>query len=315
MPDGTTFGIALSPGSATLCWLNSDGRPTTPETVSLSHGDPRGVARELSEMVDLRRSDVTAVGVAIGGHLTASRDGVIFAPQLVTVEEDWIDVPLADLLRDVTGIRDICIENDVNCMAEQQRSWGVAKDKESFAVVYLAPEVVGLGCGVCVNGTILTGISGGAGEIGHLVVQPGGPRCRCGNRGCLQATLSAENLAREVNWGKRGQHHTLRDIRALVDSGDPVARRAFERAGKVLGMALANLINLVDPGDIILGGAQELVQRDDDVFIGTMRTSLERYSFSNLGTATRIWVEALNVGTAAQGAAKVAYDKFATPVS
>jgi predicted NBD/HSP70 family sugar kinase len=312
MSEGTTFGITVSSGTATLCWLTGDGTVTTPETVNLARGDARGVARELADMVRVRRNDVVGLGVAIGGHVAKAHDAVTFAPQLVTADENWFETPIAELLREAMDLPDIYIENDVNCMVEQQRSWGAAQSMDSFAVVYLAPEVIGLGCGICVDGTVLTGVTGGAGEIGHLVVQPNGPRCRCGNRGCLQAVLSAENLVREVNWGNQGQLRTLKDIRTLADSGHAVARRAFKHAGTVLGVALANLINLVDPGDIILGGAEELVQSRDEVFVNAMQESLEKYSFSNLGISTRIWVEPLNAGTAAQGAAKLAYDAFVT---
>src|SRR5207237_6469364 len=144
----------------------------------------------------------TSVGAAIPGHVDHSSGTVVYGQNLKSGGGSWHDERFAARLGEAFEAP-AAIDNDVNSMVVYQQELGVGRGERSFVVVYLAPGMGGIGSGIVVDGKIVRGCSGGAGELGHLVVQPGGPRCPCGNRGCLQAVVGVDTIVRNVNWGER----------------------------------------------------------------------------------------------------------------
>jgi predicted NBD/HSP70 family sugar kinase len=315
MSDRSGFaGIALAQGRMLL--TVRDG--TSPDPVLLTEHpvavpEPEGVvdevARVLAETADLV-GGLRGVGLSVGGHISDDGQRVVFAPGLVQAGHDWTDVPVADLLTKASGLPAVA-ENDVNCMCAYEQQFGVAAGVEDFVVVYLAPDVQGLGCAIVARGQLIRGATGGAGEFGHIVIQPEGPLCRCGNRGCLEAMLVVTNFDRDMNWGGVSRSSGFAEAAALLGGPHgPRAERVFERSGRYLGQGLATALNLLNPKMIVLGGPTELVGHADEsdppcsqLFMKGVHEAMEKNSFSSMARDCEVVVDRLDLPMAAAGAA------------
>ncbi|MFD6948845.1 ROK family protein [Nocardiopsis sp. TSRI0078] len=220
----------------------------------------RHIARTLSAMAaDPELSGRTVVGVSVAVPALIDDGTVTHAPNL-----GWRDVPLRDLLSELlceAGMADVPVrvDNDANLGAVAEYRVG------SFAgtsdLVYLTGEV-GIGAGLLVGGEPLRGSSGFAGEVGHLSLVPDGPECACGRRGCLEALAGIGTILRgAVPDRVPDRPLSGEDIARLVEAaverardGDGTAVGALERAGTWLGRGLAMLINVTNPGLVVLGG-------------------------------------------------------------
>jgi glucokinase len=204
-------------------------------------------------------SDLRAVGVASPGALDLVHGLVQEAPQL----PGWNGVPLVEIMSKRLGIP-VLLENDANAAALGEARFGVGRGTRFL--VYLTIST-GVGGGIIIDGNVYHGVSGAAGELGHLVVWFNGPRCLCGERGCLEAIASGTGLmwrAQELVeraaapgltrlLREKGELHA-RDIAAAARAGDEDAQRLFDEAGLYLGVALANYVNIFNPEMIVLGG-------------------------------------------------------------
>ncbi|GMA15300.1 ROK family transcriptional regulator (plasmid) [Deinococcus metallilatus] len=162
----------------------------------------------------------------------------------------------------------LAVDNDVNLMAlgelHHVRQRGLGTDLENFLVVKLG---TGIGCGIIARGDVFRGADGAAGDIGHICVDPDGPRCYCGNPGCLEALAGAPHIAREAAQAVESgaspiladlarQHGELgtREVAQAARLGDPVANHIVQTAGSRVGQVLAGLVNFFNPSQILLGG-------------------------------------------------------------
>jgi predicted NBD/HSP70 family sugar kinase len=136
--------------------------------------------------------------------------------------------------------------------------------------VYLSIDD-GIGSGLIINGKVFRGNSGSAGEFGHFTIDENGPLCRCGNRGCLETYVGGPALIESLRGNHRGLK--LHDIVVRAIAGDPKCIRAIADAGRHIGVAAANLCNIVDPSRLVVGG--ELSQ-SGELLLGPMRHALER---------------------------------------
>jgi glucokinase len=203
--------------------------------------------------------DVRAVGVASPGALDLVHGRVQEAPQL----PGWDGVPLVEIMSKRLGIP-VLLENDANAAALGENRFGAGRGTRFL--IYLTIST-GVGGGIIIEGKVYHGVSGAAGELGHMVVWFNGPRCLCGERGCLEAIASGTGIswrAREmVEHGQApGLAAVLREkgeldadeVADAARAGDLDARRLFEEAGLYLGVALANYVNIFNPEMIVLGG-------------------------------------------------------------
>lgn len=274
--------------------------------------DEHQVVEQLTDLLQSLEKHVgrfRGIGLSIGGHISQDGRKVAFAPGLVEPGRDWKDVPIVELLEKATGLAAIT-ENDVNCMCAYEHELGVARGLEDFCVVYLAPDVQGLGCGIVAGGQLVRGTTGGAGEFGHIVIQPDGPLCRCGNRGCLEAMLAVENFDRDMNWGGVTRSVGFAAAAELLNGPDPDrAQRVFRRSGKYLGQGLATTINILNPKMIVLGGPAELVgpsggpdKASSDFFMDGLRDAMTTNAFSSMARDCHVVVDQLDLKMAAMGA-------------
>lgn len=189
---------------------------------------------------------VLGIGVGVPGSVDRQGNGVVDSTQL-----GWNQVPLGATLRRALGLP-VIVENNVNALAMAERLYGVGRRHDNFLVVTIG---TGVGAGIVVDGVVLRGSGGGAGEIGHTPVLEDGPLCTCGNTGCLEAIIGEAALvriARQRSVIKAGAG--IAALRAAADAGDTAATGIFSEAGHLLGRTLAGIVQALDPEIVVLLG-------------------------------------------------------------
>ena len=217
----------------------------------------RGLAQTL-----LNGSHPEAIGVSFGGPVDAA-SGIV---QLSHHVPGWEQLPLRKMLQSEFDAP-VSVDNDANVAALGEHRFGAGQGCDSLMYITVS---TGVGGGLILDGRIWHGADGMAGEIGHVVVDPAGPTCLCGKRGCVERLASGPYLAEDVRSQLRAQPERGQIMRALAGGdvaavtaqtvaeaaaqGDALAREALERAGHALGMAIGNTANLLNPQRFILGG-------------------------------------------------------------
>ena len=216
------------------------------------------ILTELAAIVSaLRRPEVEAVGIGAAGMVDHTSGTIPFAPNLPLRR-----VPLRDRVAEATGLRCI-VDNDANAAGWGEHRFGAARGHDHVLLVTVG---TGIGGAVISEGRLLRGAHGFAGEIGHIVVEPGGPPCGCGNRGCWEQVASGQaldRLAREdvgrdarggISLAAGGSAPTGHHVTEAARSGDEPARRIFAEVGRRLGEGIAGLVNVLDPEIVVVGG-------------------------------------------------------------
>ena len=198
-----------------------------------------GVARTLSGRVD----SVTALGVGIGG-LVGEHGLVRSAPFL-----EWTDVPLGTMLEARTGLPTV-VDNDLVAFTEYEHWFGAGRGVNDFAVLTLG---AGIGFGLVVHDELVVSDDSGIGLVGHWPLDPYGPVCPSGHRGCAKSVLEQGAIVRNVS-AAVGRDVSYDEALDLAVSGEPAARRIIDDAGRGLGTLLAAVANLTVPQRIVLGG-------------------------------------------------------------
>jgi predicted NBD/HSP70 family sugar kinase len=194
-----------------------------------------------------------SASVAVPGLVDAD-GGVVVAPNL-----GWTDVPVADLLREALEDPpfDLRVENEANLGAVAELMEGAGQGLRDF--VYVSGEI-GIGAGVVLGGELFRGASGFAGEFGHLTIDPYGPPCGCGGRGCLERLAGQDALLRLAGWDARIRRAGSRPewpgamLAQSASDGHAKTLEALSQVGHTLGIAIASLANLLDPEAVLLGG-------------------------------------------------------------
>lgn len=186
---------------------------------------------------------VTAVGVSVGGHV--SPDGTVQRSPFL----GWTDIPLAQLLRERTG-RAVVVSNDAAALTQATHWFGEGREHHNFCLVTVG---AGVGLGVVTHDQLLTGPNASLGRLEHHILDPLGPLCPLGHRGCAAAMLTTGSIERQMA-AARGDLLTYDEILDLADSGDKLARRVVDDAGRALGRLVAVLTNVALPEVVVLGG-------------------------------------------------------------
>ena len=246
--------------------------------------DPKALVATLRAAVApwLRRR-LLGTGVGVAGDVDPVQGVVRFAPNL-----KWKNVPLAALFRLAKFPEPCHVENDANAAA-----WGAHRLEPGrpFRNLVVLTLGTGVGGGLVLEEKLYRGASGSAGELGHMVVEAGGDPCVCGNRGCLEEYMGGAAL---VRWARREYARKNRrpagplDPRILEDrarAGDPVARAAWRRGARALGVALANLLNIFNPDAILLTGG---VAKGAPLFLPGALREMSSRAFATPRRAARI---------------------------
>jgi len=273
------------------------------------------LARELSTLLGLaglQKEDLLGLGVGAPGPLDPET-GVVFEPPNLT---GWRDVPLGTMLFDATGVPTF-VENDANAAALGE-AWvgaGVGVRDQIYITVS-----TGIGGGLIFNGDLYHGVSGTAGEIGHMTVEPDGPVCTCGRRGHLEGLASGHAIARMAEEAVRAGRQTrlaalpsgALDAAVVAQAaldGDAVAREIYARAGQHIGIAVASLVNVLNPAMVVFGGG---VSKVGDLLFDTVRRVVRERAFERPAEAAKIVPAALGDDVGVIGAAAVVYRRAAS---
>lgn len=237
---------------------------------------------------------IAAVGAGIPG-LRNARTGVIqTSPHIPCIRE----VNLEELLQQKLRLP-VITENDANAGAYGEWACGAGKGLAHMAYITLG---TGLGCGLILSGRMFRGFSGYAGELGHTAAEPGGRVCACGATGCLETRVSAPGIVRTAR-----ESGLPDDISGSAESiynaavhGHEAARAVFEETGRYLGIACANLMNLLNPEAIVVGGG---VMASGELLLNAAREEARRRAFPPSAldcpiVQSRLWPDAGTIGAA-----------------
>ncbi|MDR7486568.1 MAG: ROK family protein [Armatimonadota bacterium] len=290
------------------------GRARIPTPASGPDTDIEAIVQSVRTVVARSGVDLRAVagmGVGAPGPLDPAT-GVVFEPPNLP---GWKDVPLAERLADRLGLR-IYVENDANAAALGERWVGAGAGVDDLVYITVS---TGVGGGLIVRGQLYHGVSGTAGEVGHMVIDPRGPRCHCGRTGCLEQLASGTAIAREARAAlAAGRPSVLahlpagelsaEDVARAARDGDPLAREVFAHAAAALGTGVANLVNLLNPAMVVIGGG---VARAGDLLLAPVRRIVQEEAFDRPAAAVRIVPAALGDDVGAVGAAAVVRERQA----
>jgi len=231
------------------------------------------------------------VGVAAPGPVNAARGNLTNPPNL----PGWGDVPLGTILSGRLSLP-VVIENDANAAAMGEYLEGAGQGARALIFVTVS---TGIGGGIVLDGDLYRGPDGTAGELGHMIVQPGGPRCGCGSQGCLEAVASGTALARDgqaaIDSGgapvlarltaREGGEASAELVAQAASLGDAAAAALLTRAGEMLGIGLGNLVNLLNPDVIAIGGG---VAKIGSPLLGPAEATMRKVAFPLPGARVRL---------------------------
>lgn len=248
-------------------------RPTPAQSVEAIRDEIIDAVAELA-----RDHPVEAVGIGAAGFVDAARSTVLFSPNMA-----WRGEALRSYVATGTGLP-VVVENDANVAAWAEFRFGAARDAEDSAIMVTVGT--GIGGGIVFGGELIRGANGIAAELGHLLAVPDGYPCGCGRRGCLEQYASGKALARFAQEGVKDDQTGAAALLDLADGeldaitgqmvteaaleGNPVARAAFARIGYWLGLGLADLVQLLDPQVLVVGGG---VSEAGELLLGPLRES------------------------------------------
>ncbi|MFN0114859.1 MAG: ROK family protein [Paracoccaceae bacterium] len=303
-------GIKLSDREHTAVVVDFAGNLIADLSVSRSPGAMEPTA--LYDTVDALLSDVcakagltpgslSAVGIGVPGYVEADTGTVLWTPVLSVRR-----LPLAAALTARLRLP-VYVDNDANLVSMAELWFGAGRGRSDFAVVTIEH---GVGMGLVLNHRVYRGARGLGMELGHIKVQLDGALCRCGQRGCLEAYVADYALVREattaLNWSVREMQSVNMLLESLYDhakAGNAAARSIFHRAGRYLALGLANVVNLFDPGLIILSGER---MRYDYLYAGETLAEIQALAIDSGRPPPKIEIHAWGDLLWAHGAAALA---------
>jgi predicted NBD/HSP70 family sugar kinase len=224
--------------------------------------------RMVDEMLAEARMEpksLIGAGIGIPGPVDRARG----AAGSATILPGWTGLQIRTEMQERLGVP-VEIENDANLGALAELTWGAGRESSNFVYVKAA---TGIGAGIVIDGKLVRGASGTAGEIGHTTLDEAGALCYCGNRGCLETVASGPAIIRLVG-PLDGEVPSLARIVELAVAGDVRCQRAIADAGHEIGVAIAGLCNLINPERVVIGG---LLSRTGEVLLHPMRESIRRH--------------------------------------
>ncbi len=280
------IGIDIGGTKISVVLGTDQGRILEREVFKTPHGKRvttvfQTLKRTVEELLKKRRLSlkrIRAIGVGVPGLYNEEKGVVEESPNL----KDWVGIPLRRRLQAAFG-RPVRIENDANATAIAEKHFGLGRGLKTFIYVTVS---TGLGSGIIVDGKLQRGTSGSAGEVGHSIVDPRGWKNHLSIHGTLEGEASGiaiarkakERLKRERTALSKLQKITARDVKRAAVKGDRLANQILKEAGEYLGIGLANLIMILNPERIILGGGV-LKDEGGKLIWRAMQDSLKRHTW------------------------------------
>jgi predicted NBD/HSP70 family sugar kinase len=233
------------------------------------------------------------IGIAVPAPLDPNRPNALSRRVLPR----WIDTDLGDFVQERLGVP-VTADNDANLGALAEHWWGAGSDGGDLAFIKLG---TGIGCGFIINGAIYRGARFLAGELGHVVIDPSGPTCDCGRRGCLVNYVGTPALlARAEALSAKPTPTNVPMLVDAADAGDEAAIQVLAEAAEHLAIAIGNLVNLVNPATVVFGGG--LSRAGQRLLVPISSTLLSRYQWAS-DAKTNLVVSSLGESGIALGAA------------
>jgi len=243
------------------------------------------VYQMIDQLMKKKIKPIVGIGVGTPG-LVNTREGVV----VNAVNLEWQDLPLSQLLEKKYKVP-VRVLNDSQAAAIGEFVYGGAHAPDENMVV--VNVIHGIGAGILINGRLFQGDGGGAGEIGHVVVQENGELCRCGKRGCLETVASARAVVKQVKM------NSLADVVSSFDAGNATTNAVIENAGRYLGVSLANLIATLNIQKIVLTGD---MTRFGEKWLNAVSDSMQTGAFSRMTEDTKLEIGKLDYRACILGA-------------
>jgi glucokinase-like ROK family protein len=241
----------------------------------------RALMRQVLEARGLKPRDVLAIGMGVPGPVDFAT-GQLVEPPLMP---QWDSFSIRDDLR-AEYAAPVWVDNDVNLMALAEL-WRLKRELPNFLVLKVG---TGIGCGVVCHGEVYRGANGSAGDVGHICVDPAGPRCHCGNVGCVETMAGGPAIAREATAAVRAGESALlaerlaasgvltpEDVGNASRAGDAAANQIVQRAGTQIGQMLASVVNFFNPSHVFVGGG---LTRIGPLFLASLRQCVYQRSLA-----------------------------------
>lgn len=313
---GDLLGIDIGGTNLKAAIVSSEGGVAAFDVEPWSAGEPAEAVAAIVGQRDRLVAEtgtraLEACGCGCAGLVDHETGTVHASPNLPT----WRDVQLARALEDALGLPTV-VENDANAAAYAEYVAGAARGAANAVMLTLG---TGIGGGIVLGGRLYRGSSGGAGEVGHMAVMLDGPPCPCGSTGCIERLVNAEAIVRRAaSLLEAGRPSSLpaigglttKDVGDAARSGDPVAVDAVTEAGRILGVGLANLVQLLDPDVIVLGGG---VAEIGEPLLGPAREELAARVASYHATVVKVVRAELGEVAGVVGASLLARDGLGRP--
>lgn len=286
---GVVVGVDIGATSLDVAVLRPD------LSVLAQHGEPADVKqgpgvvlarvlvlmRELLARCGLKAKDVLGIGIGVPGPVNFAA-GQLVNPPLMPA---WDSFSIRDFLREEYAAP-VFVDNDVNLMALGEL-WRLQRSLSNFLVIKVG---TGIGCGIVCHGEVYRGAAGSAGDVGHICVDQEGPRCHCGNVGCVEAMAAGPAITRmATEAASRGESEALArvlreqgrleavDVGDASRAGDAAANAIVQHAGKLIGQMLASVVNFFNPSHIFIGGG---ITRIGPLFLAAVRQSVYQRSLA-----------------------------------
>ncbi len=301
----TVFGFIDSEGAC----LGTGNIPTQ------THEDFNDYLKELFDAVEQKKSEnseeLEIIGVGIGAPNASYYTGTIENAANLR----WKGrIPLAEMVKQYLDVP-VIVTNDANAAAMGEKVFGAAKFLDNFIVITLG---TGLGSGIVVNGQLLYGHDGFAGEVGHIIVRKSGRECGCGRKGCLETYVSATGVKRTV-YKLLARHLgdselrkvpytdlTAKRVAEAANRGDAIAKETFSYTAKMLGEVLANVVAVTSPSAIFLFGG---LTKAGDILFDPVRETLEKKLLSIYKGKVKVLPSGIKDNAAVLGAAALIWNR------
>ena len=270
--------------------------------------------REAIDGAELKPSQIRAIGIGSPGPLDPETGVIIFAPNL-----GWSNVPLKAKLEANLSIPTF-VDNDVNVGTLGEYAFGAGRGVKNLVGIFVG---TGIGGGIILDGKLFHGVNKTAGEVGHMIVEVKGPRCGCGNFGCLEAVASRTAITRDLQKAilKKGKKSKLTELNGgnldlirskaiarAVKHGDKPTIKVVQRAAKYLGISVASIVHFLNPEMVVLGGG--VVEAMGDSLLDPIRHAAAEYALPTTMDGVQIVAATLGDNAGVIGASVLARERL-----
>jgi predicted NBD/HSP70 family sugar kinase len=316
-----SIGVIVQPGMIALSVIDLSGRVFEERTIPIGGERAEQLIERIAGEVQHSRlkyegggqGGLLGVGLGVAGVIDAGRGIVFYCPNL----PGWENIPLAAQLQRKLGT-EVLVDDAVRCIALAEKRYGAGVGLNTFLYIYIGR---GVGAGIILDNRFYRGSSGLAGEFGHITVKEHGPLCNCGNTGCLEALVSQDAILRSIRELiasgvysalkqriSEEQPLALLDVEEAAEAGDKLANMVIHNVGESIGTGIADLVNIFDPGVVILGG--EVISHFGDHLIEGISKTVGLRGIHSITQRTRILASNLGGSSAARGAATLMIERY-----